>query len=162
MDPGYVDLWVNVEKKSVDILNKKGGDSSSVFTGGAPLESDVDGQLLINLSFTHAVKIHSFCFHAPEENGPKSIRLFVNTQVDFDGASQNPSAQDLVLTKENLSGTPVLTKFVKFQSVNTLTIFVVSNIGGTDCTRIDSIKIFGAPKDSFNMSELKKVEGHAH
>lgn len=43
------------------------------------------------------------------------------------------------------NGERVPVRFVRFQNVNSLHIFVASNHGGEDETRVDSIDIFGVP-----------------
>ena len=49
-------------------------------------------------------------------------------------------------------------KLAKFSAVHSVTVFVHSNQGGGDRTRVSKIALFGAPVETTKMSELKKVE----
>jgi hypothetical protein len=54
-------------------------------------------------------------------------------------------------------------KFVKFQSVTQLSIFIENNQGGEEITKVSKIALFGSSGDAdkFNVAEIKKVEdGH--
>lgn len=51
-------------------------------------------------------------------------------------------------------------RFVKFQNVSTLTIFVQDNAEGAETTKIEKIVICGVAGQTFNVSEIKKIEDH--
>lgn len=61
------------------------------------LESDCDEQLILSVIFTQSVKVHSLRIKAPVDQGPKSIKLFINQPrtIDFDMADSNTSVQDI-------------------------------------------------------------------
>jgi hypothetical protein len=59
-------------------------------------------------------------------------------------------------TSEDVAGRPKMVKFVSFQSVNSLTLFIEDNHGDLDETIIQSLSIAGSPIQGTNMSELKK------
>lgn len=65
--------------------------------GAGYLESDCDEQLIISITFTQAVKVHSLKIKAPGDNGPKNLKLFINQPrtVDFDMADSYTSVQDI-------------------------------------------------------------------
>lgn len=54
-------------------------------------------QLIISISFTQAVKIHSLKIKAPKDKGPKDIKIFINQPrtLDFDLADSYTSVQEL-------------------------------------------------------------------
>jgi len=137
--------------------------SSSAF-----LESDADEQLILNIIFIQKVRVKSISFRtdaAATDNAPKDVHLFINKpSLGFeDVEDESAVVQTLHLTAEDVSkGTVIPLRYVKFQNVHSLHIFVSSNAGEADTTRIDSIDIFGSlnevPKD---LSGLGK-EDHDH
>jgi len=54
-------------------------------------------QLIISVTFSQAVKLHSIKVKAPCENGPKSLRLFINqpNTIDFSSAASYQPVQEL-------------------------------------------------------------------
>lgn len=54
-------------------------------------------QLILYLSFSQAVKLHSMRIKGPSENGPKTIKLFINQPhtIDFDTAESANPVQEL-------------------------------------------------------------------
>lgn len=90
------------------------------------LESDCDEQLMITLSFSQPIKLHSVKIRAPEGYGPKTLKFFLNQprSLDFDKAESSEPVQLVELKPEDLveDAKPVQLKYVKFQNVNSLTI----------------------------------------
>lgn len=54
-------------------------------------------QLILYLSFSQAVKLHSMRIKGPAENGPKTLKLFINQPhtIDFDTAESANPVQEL-------------------------------------------------------------------
>ena len=52
-------------------------------------------QLIINIEFTQAIKLHSLRILAPPEKGPKTVKVFQNlpNTLDFDSADRNEPTQ---------------------------------------------------------------------
>lgn len=64
------------------------------------------------------------------------------------------------LTAEDLTGENVVElRFVKFQNVSNLHIFIKDNMSGSETTEIDSLTIYGMPVSTTNMQEFKRVAG---
>lgn len=133
------------------------------------LESDCDEQLIITLSFSQPIKLHSIKIRAPEGYGPKTMKLFLNqpSSLDFDKAESSEPVQALELKPEDLTddAKPIHLKYVKFQNVNSLTIFVKDNQTGKDTTRITEFLPIGSPVAATNMNEFKRLggkQGEAH
>merc|ERR1711974_72742 len=103
-------------------------------SGGGFLESDCDEQLILSLTFNQAVKIHSLKIKAPSDKGPKTVRVFQNqpNTLDFDKADSMVAVQDMQLTPEQLDGSPITLKFVKFQNVQNLQFFFKDNQAGDE------------------------------
>lgn len=61
--------------------------------------------------------------------------------------------------KDLEEGNPVQLRYVKFQNVQNLQIFVKDNQSGTETTQIDYLSIIGAPISTTNMGDFKRVAG---
>lgn len=132
---------------------------------GLLLESDTDEQLLINIPFNQAVKLQSLILKGPTEgaNGPLLVKLFVNRpHFGFSDVGSVPCAQEFVMTNAQLAGESVSLKFVKFQSVTQLTIFVETNQGGEPTTQVSKLQIFGISGEKFDVKDIKKQDEHSH
>jgi hypothetical protein len=94
-------------------------------------------------------------------SGPKTIKIFANQQaVDFDDAESQVPVQTLELTQEQLqSGEPVPLKYVKFQNINTLALFLQNNQGETETTALTQVTLYGQTRDKTNMADFKRVAG---
>lgn len=129
---------------------------------GLFLASDADEQLLINIPFQQKCKISSICIKGPSDGtGPRRVKLFTNlTSCGFSDVESMPAAQEIDLTEAQLSGETIPLKFVKFQNVNTLSIFIESNQAGEEVTKVQKIALFGqtGELDKFNVAEIKKVD----
>jgi len=129
---------------------------------GGYLASDCDEQLIISLSFNQAVKVHSLMFKGPEDKGPKTVKIFINqpSTLDFDKAEGYEPTQLIDLSTEDLAeGNVVNLRYVKFQNVQNLTLFVKDNQSGDDVTQVDYLGIIGSPVQTTNMQDFKRVAG---
>jgi hypothetical protein len=152
-----------IEEKSCTALNEIDKWQNALL-GNQPgmFRSDEDDpELILHIAFNQIVKIHSIAIEAPEENGPKTVKLFINRQtIDFNDAKSSEAVQTLEFDKKQLSdGSPVELRFVKFQSVQSLSLFFANNQSDSDQTIIKSINFFGTPIATTNMKEFKKAEG---
>ena len=50
-------------------------------------------------------------------------------------------------------------RYVKFQNVQNLTLFVKDNQSGDDVTQVDYLGIIGSPVQTTNMQDFKRVAG---
>jgi len=128
------------------------------------LLSNADEQLLLNIAFNQTVSVRSIVIKSSvAAQAPQSVKLFINKpsigfeDVDSDGA---PAIQLLELSEAQVTkGELIPLNYVRFQAVNSLHIFVSSNHGNDDQTRIDAIDVLGflasGPRD---LSGLGKTE----
>jgi len=126
------------------------------------LKSDVDEQLLLNIYFNQAVRVRSIVIQSSDSaSGPKDIKLFTNRpSIGFEDVEDDKEASQIFsLTKDDVKdGKKIPVKFVRFQSVNSLHIFVASNQDDEEETKIDSLNIFGVPVHATkDLRELRKV-----
>ncbi|GLJ44247.1 hypothetical protein SUGI_0924610 [Cryptomeria japonica] len=162
---GLVDLVEFVEWPGVECLNQNPAHSlvNALKQGyreddGLFLESDSDEQLLIYLPFTQVVKLHSLVIKGGLEEGPKTVKLFANKEhMGFSNVNDFPASDTVVLSPDNLEGKPAALKYVKFQNVRSLTIFVEDNQGDADVTKVQKLLLYGTTVETTNMKELKKI-----
>jgi hypothetical protein len=156
-----VDLSDLIDKGQCYCLNEqKSAPFANLFMGDdrLQLKSDADEQLLLHIGFQETVKLHSINFCAPPgQEAPTLVKLFINRDsMGFSDAEDIEATQVLTLTEDDLKEDAVtLLKFVKFQRVSSVSIFVEEN-GGADTTGISSIKFYGASVMTTKMSEFKK------
>ncbi len=151
-------LAEHVSVAQVECLNEDNAYSvRNLFSedGSEFLRSDCDPQLLISIPFNSPVKLNGVCFRFRDgidpESIPSEIRLFSNrVSLDFSDAESLPPLQ--TLHKEDIgNGKTVPLKFVLFQNVFSVQLFVVDNCGAT-ATEIGSIEFFGSLAENMNMS----------
>mgnify|MGYP001260944547 FL=1 len=116
-----------------------------------PLKSDADEQLLIHLVFNEFVRVRSLKFlghrnGTDEETNPTLVKVFVNrVDMGFSDAADAIPADEFELSEEDLAdggGEGKKVSFVKYQRVQSLTIFIEEN-AGADTTTLGGLKIFG-------------------
>ncbi|TYZ65665.1 hypothetical protein PybrP1_007036 [[Pythium] brassicae (nom. inval.)] len=123
------------------------------------LKSDADEQLILHIEFQDAVKLHSINIVAPVgESAPRVLKLFANrSSLGFSDAGDIEPTQTIELTDDDLDPSKeVELRFVKFQRVQSITLFVEENNGAEE-TVISSLKLIGERIAGTNMNELKKV-----
>lgn len=160
---GHMDLSSFIMKNQCEALNESDQHPfpNCLNASETYLESDTDEQLILSFTFSQVVKIHSIKIKAPKDKGPKTLKLFINQPktLDFDSATSNQPVQQIELTEKDLDGTPVNLRFVKFQNVQNLQIFVQDNQNDEESTQITHLALIGSPILTTNMNELKRVAG---
>ncbi|KAK0165992.1 hypothetical protein PV328_004457 [Microctonus aethiopoides] len=161
---GHMDLSTFIMKGQCECLNESDDHNLQhcLTSEGGYLESDCDEQLIISITFKQAVKVHSLKFKAPADKGPKNIKIFINQPrtIDFDMADSNTSIQNLEISAQDVQeGNPIPLRYVKFQNVQNLQIFVKDNQTGTETTQIDHLAIIGSPISTTNMGDFKRIAG---
>ena len=177
---GYGDVSDSVDLLGLDFLNldSGAGDKRVVFEGGKPagekkdgIESDTDEQLMLFVPFQSTVKLHSLHVTSIRPTGsdeeapmrPKTLRLYTNrsTVLGFDEAEDTAATQSFELKEadwDEKSGTAkVELRFVKFQNISSLVVFVVDGDGDGEKTRIDRIRLFGETGEKRAMGKLEKI-----
>lgn len=163
--PGQAILTGFIDQRNCECLNdsvkfpfKNLLNNSETYT-----ESDCDGQLLIFLGFIQSVKLHSLCFRSPDLNyAPLTIKIFLNlsNSVDFDWAERTKPITELKLSSRDFESSNVTPlPFIKFQFVQSLTLFIKDNQGGKDTTQISFVGLFGSTNKSSSMEDFKRISG---
>jgi hypothetical protein len=177
----YTDVTSEVEVTNLDLLNATGS-ARTLFSQGPPtkgkgassvdaekdfVESDTDEQIMLFMPFRSRLKLHSLHITSlavpgddEEVSRPKTIKLYTNTQhvLGFEEADDITPVQEIELDPgawDSAKHTITLPlRFVKFQNVTSLVLFVVEGEGG-DRTRIDRVRVIG---ETGERRELPKWE----
>ncbi|XP_063815839.1 thioredoxin-like protein 1 [Pseudophryne corroboree] len=162
---GYMDLMPFVNKAGCECLNESddNGFENCLRKDTTYLESDCDEQLLITVAFNQPVKLYSMKLHGPDNGqGPKYVKIFINLprSMDFDEAMRSEPTQAFELTADDIKEESIIQlRYVKFQNVNSVTLFVQSNQGDEEATRISYFTFIGTPVQATNMNDFKRVVG---
>ena len=119
--------------------------TSRLLKGFVLITSDCDEQLLLSISFNQPVKIHSLRFIS-KDSGPRTFSTFVNQHaMSFDDTESLPAIDEIEIPRDM----PLVgLKFVKYQFVHSLTIFVKDNQNDSDVTDIQQLILYGCPIES--------------
>jgi hypothetical protein len=160
-----------IEPTSLECLNEhKGRPVANAFDGASEtyLQSDpeTDNQLLISVGFRDPVKISAINLKVPagaEDSRPSKIKIFLgrDNSLDFDEAESRIATQEF---EEVVLGQEMPVKFVKFQNVSNITIFVPGSAKGdtddTDIpTKISLLQFIGCPAAKCDMKDFKAIKG---
>jgi len=160
---GHTDINEFVTLNQVDCLNQQEnhGVRSIYNKDDTYLESDVDEQLLISIPFNQAVKVHSMKLVAKDiEHAPKTIKIYANRlNIGFDETDSIEETQSLELSKTNYEENAIIPlRFVKFQNITNIALFVQDNLGDEETTIIKELHFIGSPVETTNIEQLKKLE----
>ncbi|KAF8945723.1 Thioredoxin-like protein 1 [Haplosporangium gracile] len=163
---GHSDMSEQITLNQVDCLNQQTANHvrNALKSDDTYLESDVDEQLIISVPFNQAIKLHSLRIIPNDTaHAPKTVKLYVNKlHLGFDEADSVEETQTITLTEKDYEGNGLISlRFVKFQNVTSVILFVEDNLGDEETTQIKQLVFIGSPLDGTDMSALKKVE-HEH
>lgn len=93
---------------------------------------------------------------------PGKIHLYTNKphNLDFSEADDTPPTQAIELTESdwNADGTANIgLRFVKFQNITSLVIYVVGGDGDGDKVRLDRVRLVGESGEKREMGKLEKI-----
>ncbi|KAJ3268761.1 hypothetical protein HDV01_002307 [Terramyces sp. JEL0728] len=142
---GYSDLQPFISKQLECLNSDDKHPVQNIFQEEGVLKSDADEQLLITVYFNQPVKVFSLKL-AGGKDGPKTIKTFINRTVSFDDVDDNP-IDTITLSESDLQpeASPVNLKFVKYQNVFQISVFVQDNQSGDDVTVLDRLVLYGTP-----------------
>ncbi|KAF7520549.1 hypothetical protein G7054_g12725 [Neopestalotiopsis clavispora] len=138
------------------------------------VESDTDEQLLLFTPFNSAVKLHTIQITSlPPQAGedddedeipmrPKTIKLFTNRphNLGFDEADDIQPTQEIEIGEDdwNEKGTASINlRFVRFQNITSLIVFVVDGDGDGEKVRLDRVRLIGESGEKREMGKLEKI-----
>ncbi|KAK4157877.1 PITH domain-containing protein [Chaetomidium leptoderma] len=138
------------------------------------VESDTDEQMLLFIPLQSMVKLHTLQITSlppsdDDEDGdedvpmrPRTIKLFTNKphNLGFDEAEDLSATQEFELSDEDWSaeGTAnIPLRFVKFQNITSLVLFVANGDGDGEKTRLDRLRLIGETGEKREMGKLEKI-----
>jgi len=138
---------------------------TNLFIGDSRLgcKSDADEQLILHVEFNEFVKAHSIRFTefnlgADPEMNPTLVKIYVNREnMGFEDCHDIDPTQTLHLSAAQLKedAAPILLKYVKFQRVRSITLFIEDN-AGADESALGGLQVFGRLVAGTNMADFKK------
>ena len=105
------------------------------------------------------VKLRALELRAPGDGtGPRRLKIFTNSpHMGLDEAESAKPVEAFDLGPEHRNGSKLLDLyFVKYQNVRSLQVFVESNEGGDELTRVSKLTVLGTPEHTTSMSDFKK------
>lgn len=93
---------------------------------------------------------------------PRTIKLFSNRphNLGFDEAEDTSATQIIELTESdwNAEGTAnIPLRYVKFQNITSLVLFVVDGDGESEKVRLDRLRLIGEAGEKWEMGKLEKI-----
>lgn len=121
------------------------------------IESDTDEQLMMFIPFQATLKVHTLHITSvptdtedeTQASRPKRVKLFINKPqaLSFDDADSMAATQEVTFEEKDwdqASNTAkVELRFVKFQNLHSLLLFIVESEGDNEKVRIDRLRIIG-------------------
>lgn len=127
---------------------------------------------MLYVPFQSTLKVHSLHLTALSTESeddddstlrPKTVRVYKNRAqiLGFDDADDSPATQEITLSPSDwdskTSTARVDLRFVNFQNVSSLVLFVVDGDGEGDYVRLDRIRIIGETGEKRDPGKLEKV-----
>lgn len=93
---------------------------------------------------------------------PKTIQIYPNRAhiLGFEEADDIPATQSITLESSDWDETGTATlplRFVKFQNITSLVLFVVDGDGDGDKVRVDRVRIVGETGEKRDLGKLEKI-----
>ena len=177
-DLGDVRTLFNVEKPSSLDSTRGNGKPNTNESKKDWIESDTDEQLMLFMPFQSTLKIHTLHLTslppklADGEDDetpmrPKTIQLYSNRShiLGFEEAEDIQATQTITLESrdwDEQNGTAKIElRFVKFQNVTSLVIFVTDGDGNGEKVRIDRLRVIGETGEKRELGKLEKIGDHS-
>ncbi|KAI9783995.1 MAG: hypothetical protein M1839_002940 [Geoglossum umbratile] len=139
------------------------------------VESDTDEQLMLFVPFKATLKVHTLHItslpptRAEDDDDsevpmrPKTVQVYSNRAhvLGFEEAEDIPATQTITLSPGHWDAKTGTAKaelrFVKFQNVTSLVIFVVDGDGNGERVRVDRLRIIGETGEKRELGKLEKI-----
>lgn len=139
------------------------------------IESDTDEQLMLYVPFKSKLKIQSLQITSlpPKRSGeddnddiplrPRTIKLYSNEPhvLGFEEAEDIPATQEITLEPrdwdEGTGTARIDLRFVKFQNVTSLVLFILDGDGEGEKVRLDRLRVIGETGEKRQLGKLEKI-----
>jgi hypothetical protein len=149
----------------------KAGEAGPAAEAAKPdwVETDTDEQLMLYMPFQATLKVHTLLITSLPADAetapmrPKTIQVYSNRAhvLGFEEAEGIAATHSVVLRAQDwdaATGTArVELRFVKFQNVTSLVVFVVDGEGSGERVRLDRLRIVGEAGEKRELGKLEKV-----
>jgi hypothetical protein len=93
---------------------------------------------------------------------PKTFKIYSNRPhiLGFEEADDIPATQSITLSEQDWDATGTATldlRFVKFQNVSSLVVFIVDGEGEGERVRLDRVRIIGETGEKRELGKLEKI-----
>ncbi|KAK7988496.1 phosphatidate cytidylyltransferase [Apiospora arundinis] len=178
---GYSDISDVIDVKGLELLNADDTEFSvrTLFNRPKPtsldnsyadqkdwVESDTDEQLLLFMPFNSLLHYPPKAGEDDDEDEipmrPKTIKLFTNRphNLGFDEAEDIQPTQEIEIGEDdwNANGTAnVGLRFVRFQNITSVILFVVDGDGSSEKVRVDRVRLIGESGEKRDLGKLEKI-----
>jgi PITH domain len=184
---GYSNVTNQVDINGLELLNFDGdfGNVRALFDSKMPsaiengkstskdwVESDTDDQVMLYVPFQSTLKIHSLQLTSMVSSSeddeapmrPKTIKIYTNRShiLGFEEAEDITPTQSVTVEARdwdaNTGTAKIELRFVKFQNVSSLVIFIVNGDGEGDTVRLDRVRIIGESGEKRDPGKLGKAD----
>ncbi|TAQ88405.1 hypothetical protein B7494_g3270 [Chlorociboria aeruginascens] len=138
------------------------------------VESDTDEQLMLFMPFQSTLKVHTLQITSLPPTSeddqevpmrPRTLKIYPNHPhiIGFEEADGIPATQTIILEANDWDSTGTATvalRFVKFQHVSSLVLFIVDADRQGDKVRIDRLRVIGDSGEKRDLGKLEKIEDH--
>lgn len=167
----FINLQSYIDIDRSQVLNVDASTTLKSILGVTPgilrSDSDVDSELILVINFRESIKLRGMKFLATESksnsdldaSGPSTVKIFLNRpNYSFSECSSEVPTETLQLNMNQLKGEEeIKVKFVHFQNVNSITIFISSNQGDEPITFLNQLQFIGTVVSGTNMKNLKAI-----
>ncbi|KAL9023547.1 MAG: hypothetical protein Q9196_007137, partial [Gyalolechia fulgens] len=171
---GDARILFNASKPSALASGKNKGEPDESEVKKDWVESDTDEQLMLFIPFQSTLKVHTLQITSLQPKGtgrddddvpmrPKTIHIYLNRAhvLGFEEADDVSATQTVTLKPrdwDDATGTAkVELRFVKFQKVSSLVLFVVNGDGEGEKVKIDRVRIVGEKGQKRELGKLEKI-----
>ncbi|CCG83499.1 Thioredoxin-like I protein Txl1 [Taphrina deformans PYCC 5710] len=167
---GMISLNTKLDFKQVELLNATESASARGLldpTSKHAVNSDSDEQLMLYVPFQESVKAHSIVLRCQADSlnsAPSRLQIFANRPniLSFDDVNSIAPTQTIDEITYDTNGVALVTlRFVKFQKVNNLVLFIEQNHGEQEVTSLFSIEFLGEVSPTNSSGVVQKID-HDH